>query len=291
MKVNLPNLSRSLEDRGPFSVEPLKPGSRSKRRALEVWNRRRVRFGLKAARDWNHAPILSEEIGKLEKNAIHTLGLVLAPSRSSGVANACAWSTPGCEPPFCLSGAGNNAWNRNALVRAARTAFLFECPATFWRAVGTELAAAIRKHGTVAARLNVLSDIRHELVCPDLGRWPGLVLIDYTKAPPRARSTAAANGWRLVHSITERHTVAQVDELLAVVPVAVVVNRSSSIKTRSSVNGSPLRNVRRVVDGDRNDERWLDRPGDLVVLKKKGKMPKLGGLTRGDLFSSLSNDA
>ena len=284
------NLSRSLEDRGPFSVAPFEPGSKAKRQALEVWNRRRVRYGLKAGRDWNHAPLLSEEVGKLQKNGVHTLGLVLAPSRSSGLVDACAWSTPGCEPPFCLSGAGNNSFGRNAQVRAARTAFLFECPATFWRAVGTELAAAIRKHGTVAARLNVLSDIRHELVCPDLGRWPGLVLVDYTKAPPRARATAAANGWRLVHSITERHTVAQVDELLAVVPVAVVVNRSSSAKIRRSANDSPLQNVRRVVDGDQNDERWLDRPGDLVVLKKKGKMPKSGGLTRDDLFRSSLGD-
>jgi len=278
------NLSRSLEDRGPFSVEPFEAGSRAKRQALEVWNRRRVRYGLKPGRDWDHAPILSAEVGKLQKNGVHTLGLVLAPSRSSGLVNACAWSTPGCEPPNCLSGAGNNAFGRNASVRAARTAFLFECPATFWRVVGTELAAAIRKHGTVAFRSNVLSYLRTELLVPDLGLWSGLVLVDYTKAPPRARATAAANGWRLVHSITERHTAAQVDELLAVVPVAVVVNRSSA-------TDSPLQNVRRVVDGDQNDERWLDRPGDLVVLKKKGNMPKTGGLTRDDLFSSALGDA
>ena len=272
------NLSRSLEDRGPFSVEPFLEGSRARARALELWNRRRVRYGLKPARDWGGSPLLSAEVGKLQKNGVHTLGLVLAPSRSSGLVNVCAWSTPGCEPPNCLSGAGHNSHERNHRVRAARTAFLFECPSTFWRVVGGELRRALDRHGSVAFRGNTLSDLRLERIIPSLGTWEGLTLLDYTKAPPRARRGAAAAGWNLVHSVTERHTAAQVDRLLLEVPVAIV---SSSPSLPDSVK---LEHCKRLIDGDKHDERWRDRAGDVVHLSVKGKMPRNGGLVRNDLF-------
>lgn len=273
------NLSRHLEDLGPFEVEPFKAGSRSKARALELWNRRRVRYGLRPARDWDHGRLLSVDVGKLQKNKIHTLGLVLAPSTSGGLVNVCGWSTAGCEPPNCLSGAGNNGFPRNAQVRAARTAFLFECPSTFWRVVGGELRRALDRHGSVAFRSNVLSDLRTDLIVPALGSWEGLTLVDYTKAPPRARRGAAEAGWHLVHSVTERHTAEQVDRLLLEVPVAIVSNSPSlpeSVK---------LDHCRRLVDGDQTDERWRDRAGDVVHLSVKGSMPRDGGIVRNDLFA------
>ena len=71
------NLSKHLEDLGPFEVEPFKAGSRSKARALELWNRRRVRYGLRPARDWDHGQLLSVDVGKLQKNKVHTLGWFL----------------------------------------------------------------------------------------------------------------------------------------------------------------------------------------------------------------------
>lgn len=277
------NLSRSLERRGPFSLEPFLDGSRSKRRALDVWNRRRVRYGLKPARDWGGSPLLSAEVGKLEKNEVHTLGLVLAPSRSGGLVNACGWSTAGCEPPNCLSGAGHNRHERNHRVRAARTAFLYECPATFWRVVGGELRRALDKHGAVAFRGNVLSDLRLERILDlsGLARLldDGLMPLDYTKAPPRARRGAAAAGWHLVHSITERHTAAEVDRLLLEVPVA-IVSSSPSLPELAK-----LEHCKRLVDGDQHDERWRDRAGDVVHLSVKGSMPRNGGIVRNDLFA------
>ena len=277
------NLSRSLERRGPFSLEPFLDGSRSKRRALDVWNRRRVRYGLKPARDWGGSPLLSAEVGKLEKNEVHTLGLVLAPSRSSGLVNACGWSTAGCEPPNCLSGAGHNRHERNHRVRAARTAFLYECPATFWRVVGGELRRALDKHGAVAFRGNLLSDLRLERILDlsGLARLldDGLIPLDYTKAPPRARRGAAAAGWHLVHSITERHTAAEVDRLLLEVPVA-IVSSSPSLPELAK-----LEHCKRLVDGDQHDERWRDRAGDVVHLSVKGSMPRNGGIVRNDLFA------
>jgi|GEM_PF-3798491 hypothetical protein len=261
------NLSRYLEDLGPFSVAPFEAGSRSKARALELWNRRRVRYGLRPARDWGAAPLLSAEVSKLQKNEIHTLGLLLAPSKSSGLVNVCGWSTAGCEPPNCLSGAGNNGFARNALVRAARTAFLYECPSTFWRVVGGELERALAKHGSCVFRSNVLSDLRTERIAPGLSDIDGLLLMDYTKAPIRARRRGLALGWSLTYSVSERTTPEQLRRAMRDVPVAVVSNRVP----------------RGAIDGDVSDERYRQGAGDLVVLSPKGSMPRHGGIVRDDL--------
>ena len=81
-----------------------------------------------------------------------------------------------------------------------------------------------------------------------------------------------------MHSITERHTAQQVDRLLLEVPVAIVSSAPSLPKS------AKLEHCKRLVDGDKHDERWRDQAGDVVHLSVKGKMPRNGGLVRNDLF-------
>lgn len=234
------------------------------------WLQFRLQNGLLTAR-----PILSIETDnmKLEKSAvkldIHTLGLSLAPAKSSGGYNVCRYATPGCTVS-CVAHSGNGRWAKTKSARAIKTDFLGKDPSAFLTLVVDEVDHAVERHGKVAVRLNTFSDIPWEQVFPPLfTRWgDNVTLYDYTKWPKAERPDVA--NYDLTRSASERHTEAEIKQMLASgsrVAVCLDVKKADMIDTYL---GFP------VIDGDKHDARFTEPKGVVVLLRPKGSARKNG---------------
>lgn len=210
---------------------------------------------------------------KLEKSAvkldIHTLGLSLAPAKSSGSYNVCRYATPGCTVS-CVAHSGNGRWDKTKSARAVKTEFLGADPSAFMTLVVHEIDLAVERHGDVAVRLNTFSDIPWEQVFPVLfERWGDQVTFyDYTKWPKAERPDAT--GYDLTRSAHERHTEDEIKAMLesgSRVAVCLDVKKADMIDTYL---GFP------VVDGDKHDARFTEPTGVVVLLRPKGSARKNG---------------
>lgn len=242
------------------------------------------------------APFLTapEAQPKLGKSAVPTYGLMLSPAThvNDFVAdnrdafesdpdcsfsqwardgyrrvNLCPWASAGCLA-VCLNTAGKGRMSTVQRARAARTTFLLMNPWAALILISSEIARAVRKHGSIRVRLNVVSDLRFERIMPELFavfgdsvRW-----YDYTAAPISARDDDALPvGYSLTRSAKETHTAED---------VAHMVNRGATVAVPMAVRrGEPLPAVwhgMRVIDGDASDDRTLDPAGVIVGLRAKG---------------------
>ena len=207
---------------------------------------------------------------KLHKSAIPTYGLSLAPARVSGL-NTCPWSTPLCRKG-CLNTAGKGELDRVQRGRRIKTLFLAAHPAECLTILVAELHAAVRKHGNVLMRMNVLSDLDWPMICPTLFDIPGVDFYDYTKSIARMDryidGQLPAN-YRLVFSASEHSP----DYLLSDVldrggNVAMVFDKV----VPTGLYGLTYELSAPVINGDESDDRFHDRDGVIVGLKAKGKM-------------------
>jgi hypothetical protein len=147
--------------------------------------------------------------------------------------------------------------------------FALSNPHAFYLVLAGEIARAVRKHGAVRVRLNVVSDVRWELVAPAFlsrGLWSERVTFyDYTAWSVSARPEPVALGYRLTRSAKEIHSVADIRSMIAAgctVAVPFAVRK-----------GQPLPQVwhgMAVIDGDMSDDRTLDPHGVIVGLRAKG---------------------
>lgn len=200
---------------------------------------------------------------KTGKNKIPTYVLHLAPSGMSGAWDTCLWATEGCAAA-CLNTAGRGQFSLVQEGRKLKTLFLGAAPQAFLGLLMHEIDLAVKRHGeTIAVRLNGTSDLRWERIVPFFfERWgDDVIFYDYTKNPKR---TVPAN-YHLTYSAHERNSVAQIREKLeAYGRVAVVFDTPRNKPLPTMWEGMP------VVDGDEDDQRWLDR--DVIIgLRAKGK--------------------
>lgn len=202
--------------------------------------------------------------------------LYLAPALSSGW-EVCPMRSAGCTAA-CLNTAGRAAVFKSIpAARKRRTQWYFTDREGFMAKLTAEIMAleaqAARRGLIPVVRLNGTSDILWERV-PVAGHpnimaaHPHLQFYDYTKHRPEKRSVRPAN-YHLTFSLDERPESygRALQALSGGWSVAIVFNDKPPEAYKFRANPA----VYQVVNGDKNDLRFLDPPGVLVGLKAKGK--------------------
>jgi hypothetical protein len=248
-----PNLTRELEAVGPI---PLDAMTRAEARA-----RANAFYRTVGGRKVAPSAFLSQT-GKLEHSEGYAVGLQLRPGDASGV-EACSWRTAGCTAVCVVEESPRGRWANVRDGRSMRTLFLREDPAALVVLIAHELRALVRKHGRVAFRPNIASDIRWEYVAPDLFGIDGVAGYDYTKANPLKHRGTLPN-YRLTYSVSE-HPLSEAiaDAYVKSGGTAAVVVRTPKHDIPTSWHGMPT------VDGDATDDRTTDPMGVFVVLAEK----------------------
>jgi len=217
---------------------------------------------------------------------------------SKRLPNMCAGSTEACRHS-CLVFAGQNyAADWSIYAKFLKTRMLFDDPVSFGRLLYAACERHYRnspKHGFLpAVRLNVLSDVPWELVFPELFvRLPGLQFYDYTKVPGREPPanydlTFSNSGGNV--KLVEKHlaqggrvaVVAHVPEWRFGPPVPPRKEESKADYEARKEEAAHKLWVQRlpkyceiggrrypVIDGDRNDVRFLDSKPAIVALRWK----------------------
>jgi len=233
----------------------------------------RARYGFASA-----GALLSEEISKLKKSEGKNLGLAFMPADSSGLANVCAFA--GDCARDCVAFSGNGGFSSTQRVRLARLAFAIEQPRLFAVLLWDEL----RKHSqddtyAMNVRLNTYSDIRWELVAPELfAYFTRANFYDYTKHPARSRRDVPTN-YSLTYSVSEKTSTAEFWKNLDMGRNVAAVIETRSGKTPqgwrpipSTFAGVPT------IDGDQRDDRHNDPRGVVVILRRKHTLKASSGL-------------
>jgi len=248
--------------------------------ARKVWAQLRERVGYKRA----SAALLTSGAAqyKLGKNALASFGFMLTPERGmmadslqdvrdafelSGAWNLCPLASLGCAAA-CLSRSGQSGMPQQQRAQAVRTAFLIARPDLAGLIIGAEIRAALRRHGEINLRLNTTSDIRYELIAPDMVAAltdAGVNLYDYTAWSPADR--APSDAYSLTYSAKEpAHTS---DGYLA----DILASGGTVAMPFDTPRGKPLPETWHgfaVIDGDESDERRNDPAGVVVGLRAKG---------------------
>lgn len=214
------------------------------------------------------------KIMKGEKEGWMTMGIHLAPSNLSGY-NVCQWASRGCTNS-CLNTSGHGAFSTVQEARIKKTKLLKEQFSVFAAQLIKEVKAAVKsaakKQMRLAIRLNLTSDIPWELLDVQDGKtifelFPEVTWYDYTKGYKRMLDfldgkmpanysltfSRSESNEKFVHAIRAKGG-----------NVAVVFRRSLP----DSWHGT------QVVNGDKNDLRFLDPRGVVVGLVDKGKARK-----------------
>lgn len=206
-----------------------------------------------------------DENVKLAKGDDYVVGLSLAPHRDGGRATVCIGSSPDCRRG-CLTYAGKGSLSNVQRGRATKTRFLFDHPQAFVTLLWYELTLALQRvDGPVFCRLNVLSDVKWELLAPKLFELP-IQFYDYTKRADRIIGQLPSN-YHLTYSMSELDADADaVGHTLMGQNVAVVFDTPKGKPLPSNFHGVP------VIDGDEDDNRTRDPEGVVVGLRAKGRM-------------------
>lgn len=213
---------------------------------------------------------------KGEKKGFLTAIMYLAPNTIATKKTLCPHATPACIAA-CLYTAGRGAMPNVQLARIRKAKAFEKDPQAFLRALVSDIdkfqAYATRNGLIPCVRLNGTSDIMWERlrlsnVMGDCGPgprhatlmdlFPGLQFYDYTKIPPRLRRNVPRN-YDLTFSQSEANEHATKQALADGFRVATVFfNR-------------PKRWLgHKVIDGDANDLRFLDKTNVIVGLSAKG---------------------
>ena len=251
------------------------------RAARAAWLEYRQLHGLKTAGAILTDPGSQPKLGKSERAAY---GLMLTPARGLPVeflgrrVNLCPMASKGCAAACLGPNSGKGVLSSVQHARNVRTGFVLQHPYEAGILIGSEIAAAQRKHGKVSLRLNTVSDIRWELVAP--GAMEYLIendvrLYDYTAWRPEDREPMP--GYHLTYSAKEpTHTP---DAYLEG-----ILSGDGNVSMPFAVRkGQPLPETWhgfKVIDGDLSDDRTLDPSGVVVGLRQKGRVKDETGFIR-----------
>lgn len=233
---------------------------------------------------------------KDESRGYLTAILYLAPGSLSG-RNVCAFATEGCLEA-CLNTAGRGITSSVQQARIKRTLFFFKDREAFIQQLVEELTSfqeTCRKAGMIpVCRLNGTSDILWETIkvyrreidqglpLPNyaniMARFPDVHFYDYTKNPQRA-AASLREGWptnyRFVLSRSESNLDACLAHLRSGGNVAMVFATKPKQPLYPYWVGplDPVESRMRVpiIDGDKDDLRFLDPSPCIVGLRAKGK--------------------
>ncbi len=247
--------------------------------ARELWRELRQAVGYKS-----DTPILTSGASqqKLSKNNLPSLALMLTPEKGlmraelsdvreafgiTGPINLCPMASKGCAAA-CLVFSGQSGMPQAQRAQAVRTAFILSNPLAAGLLIGDEIRRALRKAPQINLRLNTTSDIRWEIVAPDMVQAladAGVLMYDYTAWSPADRKASAA--YSLTYSAKE--TAHTSDAYLADIlrsgrNVAMPFTTARGEALPATWLGFP------VIAGDKSDERRNDPQGVVVGLRAKG---------------------
>ncbi len=247
--------------------------------ARKLWRELRLAVGYKS-----ETPILTSGASqqKLSKNNLPSLALMLTPEKGlmraeladvreafgiTGPVNLCPMASKGCAAA-CLVFSGQSGMPQAQRAQAVRTAFILSNPLAAGLLIGDEIRRALRKAPQINLRLNTTSDIRWEIVAPDMVQAladAGVLMYDYTAWSPADRKASAA--YSLTYSAKE--TAHTSDAYLADIlrsgrNVAMPFTTARGEALPATWLGFP------VIDGDKSDERRNDPQGVVVGLRAKG---------------------
>jgi hypothetical protein len=250
--VKLRNLTRDLEQTGPY--DPFAITRKEARQRANAWY---IGQGRKQA-----PGRFLTATEKMQHSDGVAVGISLRPSGASGV-NVCTAATAGCIAACVLETSARGKWANVRDGRTLRTLFLQADPQAFLSLVAYELQALVKKHGRVAFRPNVASDLRYEYICPALFSIPGVAGYDYTKLNPLKHRGQLAN-YRLTYSVSELG----VSEVIGAAWVA--AGGTSAVVTRTPKHDQPATwRGQPAIDGDLTDDRTTDPSGVYVLLAAK----------------------
>lgn len=223
---------------------------------------------------------------KGESRGYRTAVLYLAPHKLSG-RNVCSHATPGCIAS-CLNLSGRGVFNSVQEARVRRTLMLWKDQAAFLSQLINELQTHVNACELVGltpvARLNGTSDLAWEnrrYKGNNLFQiFPEVQFYDYTKNPKRAARSLRSDwpkNYRLVLSRSESNLLECTSHLLDGGNVAMVfdIKRTQELPSYWSPGpcwdpsgGTP--DEFPVIDGDKDDLRFLDPSPCIVGLRAKG---------------------
>lgn len=203
--------------------------------------------------------------------------LYLLPADSGGGATLCPASTPECRL-FCLVTSGRGQTHSVQRGRQRKTDWYHRDQAGFMdqlaRDVEALARAASRRGLTPAVRLNGTSDIDWARV--PVGRhanifeaFSSVQFYDYTKRIDVTTRPRPAN-YDLTFSRSEKNGRVTTRMLAAGTRTAVVFGVGRHDPLPATWLGKP------VVDGDKDDLRFLDRAGVVIGLRAKGSAKRAG---------------
>jgi hypothetical protein len=209
--------------------------------------------------------LLSAANHKQEKGqGYHSVGLILTPRATAHAGrNLCPFATPGCARS-CFAEFDRLAWPKVKRAAVARTHLLARDPELFLAILRADLARELAHTGglPLVARLNVVSDVAWEQICPQLfADFPTTQFMDYTKDISRLLDPDRPGNYHLTFSRSEANE-ADCHRALAAGRNVTVVFRKPPFP--AALWGYP------VIDGDRNDLRFLDPTPCIVALRAKG---------------------
>ena len=200
--------------------------------------------------------------------------LHLLPHREGGFKHTvCPWSSPGCRAT-CLNYSGRGQTPQVIGGRHWKTQLWHRDKPRFLELLNEDLnnlqKRAYKAGRKACARLDGTSDLGLATLYADA--FPSIQFYDYTKSPARYTEwlvTQHDNRWNnryLTFSRSEEHTDSDIATFLGTGgTVAVVFNVRRHSPLPLQYRGWP------VIDGDREDFRFLDPPGRVVGLRAKGR--------------------
>lgn len=211
---------------------------------------------------------------KGQKLGYYTGIIYLAPSNQSKLMNVCPAASAGCRAA-CLFTAGMGKFKNVKMGRLHKTVFFIIDRESFMLQLMKEIEVfsreILKNGGTPLIRLNGTSDIMWEHILIGgktiFEHFPHVQFYDYTKIAARMYANSKVGqikNYHLTFSRSECNEPIAMSVLAANGNVAMVFAK----ELPETYNGY------KVIDGDKNDLRFLDGEGVIVGLKAKGKAIK-----------------
>ena len=194
--------------------------------------------------------------------------LYMAPAKQVDGINVCPMAEMAGCAKACLYTAGRGRFNNVQQARMRKTMLWRDDRAEFLRLLRDDLERferyCIKRNITPCVRLNGTSDIQWEKH-GFMSDFPGIQFYDYTKIVKRAYSDLPPN-YHLTLSYSEAN-----DEYAERVAMAVAdTGRNMAVVFRDRDAIPATFRSYTVIDGDKDDLRFLDRQGCVVALYAKG---------------------
>jgi hypothetical protein len=212
------------------------------------------------------------KLDKGQKLNVATFGVQMAPANEAGLGTTCAMS--GQCAVGCIAETGMNAFPTHRNARVQRTILYRKFPQAFHEQLQAEIdswkRSQIRAGFDLAARPNTTTDL--PLLAKAIAeRNPDVRCYDYTKLPKPA--SRRLSNYHITYSFSERTTAADVAHCIENnVNIAVILNVKKDHELPSTVE--LFGRTFDVIDGDKNDLRFLDPSDKSYVVGLRWKVSK-----------------